>query len=167
MKSPDKTITFADAVEFLAARVRKPGDEEREAKDRVRQRLTYAIKTGQLVTLDGTKVGPSLFSMNSFAAWAHSKWPGKLPDLPYPPITANVRIPLPVLHIRATGYCIPNNLADCQTALADVEKERIRLHAELVEARNEIDQLRPLAEAQKNLRARNQQNARRKRNRRS
>lgn len=151
----DDKVEFAEAVELLASRVQRAGDSERQAKDKVGQRLRYALRRGDIV---GRGPGSKTLLLGEVAAWASAKWPGKV-DLPLLPIAGVVNVALEGAGLSAEAQVIPGDFAECAGALQEALRRESRLISELSAARAEIDRLTTLANKYVENRRKNRESA--------
>lgn len=158
-------MTFAgqrsvtEVVDLIAGRVRDPAESLRQARDKIRKRLLYAAKAGELA---GGLTGR--FEARAIAAWAQVKWPGRFDDLPAQ-YTLESGDDLGVTD-TATATVTSNNLERCKQLLAEAEAEIARLQAELARANSESAALRPLADRYQQIKATNRASASKPRKRR-
>jgi hypothetical protein len=148
-------LTIGDMAMLIASRVRLPGEPIRATIDKVRKRLAHAVAKGELHT---TGDQPPLFYAPRVVAWARSKWPGKLLDLPAEhAVRVNEQLNISE---RALGYAIPDELESCQVALASALRQIDALCKHLQKVHGEVERLRPLAEKYEANREKNRRSAR-------
>lgn len=158
---PGSLISRFEAKELLAELVPDTEDDPRQTKDKVDQRLKYAIRLGHL---SPSASNADLFALGEIVAWAHTKWPGRIADLPSTarivPLAGNETVVSDStlsVHVRLA------NLASCHEALDAAHKKIELLEQQLLAAREEIEKLTPLAAKRQLMRAKNQENARKPR----
>lgn len=158
----DDEVEFAEAVELLASRVPRVGDSERQSKDKIGQRLRYALRRGEIV---GRGPESKTLLLGDVAAWASAKWPGRI-DLPLLPIVGVANVTLDGAGLSAEAQVIPGNLAEIADALQDALKRESRLISELSAAQAEIGRLSTLANMYEENIRKNRESARRPRTKR-
>ncbi|MBX6421910.1 MAG: hypothetical protein IRZ06_13020 [Nevskia sp.] len=155
-------LTIQELVDLLAPRVRKAGDTLRQAKDKVRKRLLYAQKSGELERLGTPAKQPNgRFKLSAVIGWARFKWPGKVNDL----LAYYSRDLSETLTVSdsAIADIIPGDLPRCQQALRDSQNKVRLLEAQLAESLAEIRRLKPLADRYEANRAKNRESAKKPR----
>jgi hypothetical protein len=135
----DPFCSLAKMAKLIAVRIRPPGEPLRTTTDKVRKRLSYATKKGELRTL-GT--GPGLYYLPHAIAWSQEKWPGKLNDLrTEPPDPAASK---EFLQEDPWKFLVPSDLRRCQEVLGEALLENYLLRTKLTRARAEIHRLTPI-----------------------
>lgn len=130
---------LAEMARLIALRIQPAGESLRTTIDKVRKRLVYATKNGELQTAHA-----GLYFVPQAIAWSQKKWPGKFDGLPAEhSATATATA---VIRDEVWGFVIPGDLPSCQKALEDAQRENQQLLTELKAARAEIDCLEPIAE---------------------
>jgi hypothetical protein len=122
----DDLLSLPEVVAFLADRVRGPLDTVREARDKVRKRMVYAVDNGTLRQPEQQR-----FRLIDVVTWARgvARWAPHLTDFP-------VVIAVPAARLTLTGYA--------PVVYSSPEGKRIaELEQELAEARAELELLRP------------------------
>jgi hypothetical protein len=158
--SAHSLLSFAEVVELVAPRVRESRDSLRQAKDKVGQRLRYAIRQR---VVKASQPGGRSYELGTIVAWARHKWPGKVNDLPMVAITATAHIRLEDATASARGYTVHRDIELCVKALNEALDRNAKLEAELTAAKQEIEKLRPLANRYLKNRQKNRESARRPR----
>lgn len=133
------TIARSDAVARIAERTCLPEDREREAKNRVSKRISYAVKQGKLV-----ESPRGFFVFGQLAAWVRITWPGSFDDWPQ-----NTHAGL-----MSSAACIdlydmvvqPGTIKRCHDLIFEMHEEIKILEQSLKDAQLEIERMRPLAE---------------------
>lgn len=139
---------LAEMAMLIALRTRPVGEPLRTTIDKVRKRLVYATKNGDLQTAHA-----GLYFVPQAIAWSQKKWPGKFDGLPAEhSATATATA---VIRDEAWGFAIPGDLPGCQKALEDAQRENQQLLKELKAARAEIERLWPIAEKYEQIREKN------------
>jgi len=137
-----------------------PEPEIRPTRDKVRKRLVYAIRSGDLTEFGAQ--GSGLLFAPQVVAWAREKWPGFFRD--HPADQSAVGGSTAQLSAVAIPWVIPGDLKRCQQALIEaeraIEKLAQELGQELADAHAEISYLRPLAKQYVKNRAKNRRSAR-------
>jgi len=155
----DRYITKADAVAFLASRVKENDEEERDPRDRCRKLIADHIRRGLLATNAGR------LQVAELGRWARERWPGRFDDMPARGVG---RIGSARGYGRSGevyGIGLSANLADChQEIIRLVERER-ELKARVRELETTIAQLSPDAQRYRENKVKNQENARKPRRR--
>ena len=167
MKAPDNkacTLTLEEAVNLLAPLVfnKKKDVLSSHVKDKVRKRLLYAQKHGDMAKFSGASMPPpGCFDRDTLIRWAHSKsnWRGLLSELPAQPIPGQGRADL-VFHGVAFGR--HPDLDSCQRAWEVACNDIERLTNELARANVEVERLRKLVDEHEQARAKRSASARRK-----
>ena len=132
-------VSRVEIIATIAAKVKSPGDMIRQAKDKVGQRLAYAIKKSRL---EPPVKGRLVFG--DVVRWARTKphWREKLAGLPQtdPPKA-------PPIEVRAEHVAIHDlSLKKCHVLLAEANEQ-------LRTAHDELNRLRPLAKKWENFMA--------------
>lgn len=140
-------ISISDAITLLADRDRRRYDTDRLRKARMRRHIMYAVDNCELTEI--IRHGKKCYVYGRVVALAQVKWPGKYDDLVSirDPIVGGAHASLPGLVGGGTGCQIPGTLPDCQAQLVRVAERNFELQEQLTAARNEVDKLRPDAEA--------------------
>jgi len=138
-------IDLSSAVAFIARHVRKQGETDRRARDRVRKLIGYHVEKGWL-----TEAAPRKFALNEFGRWLHGRedWTGKFANIP-----ANVLIEPPAASLSLTppppelprGAALPTNLEDSHHLINDLIAEINQLRREKEAAIAKIRDLEPVA----------------------
>jgi len=143
---------LAEMAMLIALRIRPVGEPIRTTIDKVRKRLIYATKNGDLHTAHA-----DLYFVPQAIAWSQKKWPGKFDGLAAEhSVTATNTL---VIRDECRGFVIPGDLPGCQEALRDAQRENQQLQAELKTAQAEIDRLEPIAEKYERIREKNARSA--------
>lgn len=160
--SADDLLTIQELVELLAPRVKAPGDSLRQAKDKVRKRLLYSHRSGELVRFEAQERGDDgRFWLGCIVAWGREKWPGKLTDLP---ARHNATVEERFRSASsAFGDVVPTDLPQCREALRACQAQVRLLEAKLAEHQREIGRLKQLADRYESNRAKNRESARKPR----
>lgn len=159
----DAMLTLTEIVELITERVRNPNDTLRQAKDKVRKKIRYALKIGKLHNLGASgKQNDGLLKLSVVVAWARGKWPDALLDL-----RANYEDVARERRLSATDHAfadvIPGDLTRCQRALKEAQAKIRQLDAELANAKSKIIRLQPLADHYEATRATNRESAQKSR----
>ncbi len=140
-------LTIQELVDLLAPRVRKAGDTLRQAKDKVRKRLLYAQKSGELERLGTPAKQPNgRCKVNDLLAYYSRDLSETL-----------------TVSDSAIADIIPGDLPRCQQALRDSQNKVRLLEAQLAESLAEIRRLKPLADRYEANRAKNRESAKKPR----
>ncbi len=75
--SANCTVNRAQATRLIAQEIAERGEQSPHTRNRVSQRIRYAIKTGRLA-----ERSPGKFRFGALAAWAMDTWPGKFSGWP-------------------------------------------------------------------------------------
>lgn len=144
---------LAEMALLIALRIRpEDGEPRRTTIDKVRKRLIYATKNGDLQTaLTG------LYFVPQVIAWSQTKWPGKFDDLPAE--HSHAATATLVMRDEARAFVIPGDLPGCQEALEDAHRKNRQLQAELNAAHAEIERLKPIAYKYEHIREKNTRSA--------
>jgi hypothetical protein len=130
---------LAEMAMLIATRVNPPGEPLRTTIDKVRKRLVYATKNGDLQMAHA-----GLYFVPQAIAWSQKKWPGKFDGLPAEHFATATSTA--VMSDEVWGFVIPGDLPSCQKALEDAHRENQQLRTELKAAHVEIERLEPIAE---------------------
>ncbi len=147
----DAFLPLGKMAKVIAIRIRPAGEPMRITVDKVRKRLTYAVKNVDLQTVDG------LYPVPGTIAWARKKWPDKLNDLHADHSSAAQSTG--VLRDEAWSFVIPGDLPRCQEALQECLRQVRQLQEELKTAHTEIERLKPVAEKYEKNRETNRRSA--------
>lgn len=143
---------LAEMAMLIALRTRPAGEPLRTTIDKVRKRLVYATKNGDLQTAHA-----DLYFVPQVIAWSLRKWPGKFDGLRAEhSATATAAV---VVRDEIQGWVIPGDLPGCQEALRDAQRENEQLQAMLMAAHGEIERLRPIAEKYELIREKNRRSS--------
>jgi hypothetical protein len=149
-------ITKQEAIQLLAIRDSRKNDGDRSAKDRAKDTIKRAVKSGQLSLRDGGK----RFLIEDFVGWARVRpWKGKLKhSFPFP------QFPAQETRTHSTGvvyegfhagtflrHRLEPDLPHAIQEWSKWEAETMILRAENQRLRAEIDRLKPLAEKWENF----------------
>lgn len=145
---------LAQMAMLIALRVRPPGEDGRATIDKIRKRLRYAVKIGEVHPMLSES---GLFYVPEVIAWAQRKWPDKLCDL-VGEHAASAHSNL-LVHDKVQHTSIPADLPSCQDALEDAQQLIHKLRADIASAHAEIARLRPLADKYEQNREKNRQSA--------
>lgn len=141
----NSTITRAQATRLIAGEIAVPGEQPPITRNRVSQRIRYAIKHGKLA-----EQSPGKFRFGDLAAWARRTWPGKFSGwLPHRAVS-DTYVPVLGMNARTSVDC-GSDVAEWRRYAASVENERDELRG----LRSEIETLRPYREKKDQTRARN------------
>jgi hypothetical protein len=129
----------------------------------MRHHVRQAVGNGQLAETVRRNIKHYVYGR--LAAWAQDKWPGKYDDFPAirDPVTNGVAGILGGLLGGSSGYQIPVDLAGCQAELHRAMRRIAALEEESAATREEVDRMRPDAEAYRRLCARNAESAKKRR----
>jgi hypothetical protein len=150
------------AVSFLLEHARDPNDDLRQARDKHRKRILYAISTGDLEpdsllcdTVDWVPPPPR------FVAWARTKWPTEMQA--FLARYDNVNRSALGLQDILIGDIIPGELEKCQDYLMQAYSGIRAMASELHNALKEIERLEPIEAKYEAICEKNRQNAARPR----
>ena len=152
----DAEISRHEAVVRITQRVRRPDEDERQARNRVSKRITYARNAGLIA-----EASPRKFAFGAISRWAKSEWPGLFLDWPAH-IEASSHSAASAM-TSADAVALPGTLARCHALIEILHSHLATLQSELASAREEIELLRPKAAEWEKLCQRNQQSARKPR----
>lgn len=158
-RTAESEVSFAEAVALLAQARGTPSWELRQEKERLSQRLRYALRKG---TITEVRTGNRRFKLGDITLWAQRKGlnPVGLPAAPVTLAGANTTI----THDSSVGAIVsPGSLAECCQELAKAASTISRLEAELAAANRELARLRPIAEHDAQRREKNRKSARKPR----
>lgn len=161
--APSDRVTLAEAIDLLADRDRRKHDSDRGRKARMRHHIQSAVRNHQLT--EKNTFGTKHYEYGRLAAWAQDKWRGRYDDFlaTRDPIVNSVAGTLGRLLGKSSGYQIPSDPAECQAQLHHEMRRIATLEEKLTSAREEIDRLRPDAEAYRRVCAGNATNAKQRR----
>lgn len=154
-----KSIAIKKLVEIIVPHVRSPDDSLRQARDKVRQRVVYAVEKNDPQVLAAIGVDNN-FTLNieQAAIWARTKWPSI--DLgPAHHILPPVREVIGV-HDAMYDWMIPGDIARCQASLEAAHKIMRAMRDELKRLRVENAHLAPLAHRYEEICEANRKSAR-------
>ncbi|GAB3366252.1 hypothetical protein GCM10027431_07950 [Lysobacter rhizosphaerae] len=153
---PAESYSLAELARLLAPLVKEPGESMRNAVDKVRKRLEYAVEHGQLQQLDA-----GVFSTAQIIPWARKKWPKALGAIP---VRQDVDLEAGLaVRDTPTPDVIPGDIDLRREAFMTFFKAIGRLERELAAASAEAEQLRPAAEKYEELRKKLKASAKRPR----
>lgn len=134
------TLSRAEVVALVAARVRDDYDDDRTVRNRVSTNVYDDVKAGRL-----RKKPSGVFSMGDVGAWARTQWPGKFDDLPRPPKVKGKSEAM-LLEIRASGVACtdPTTLSAAITEIHDLLRTIGEQAGELAAAKERIRKLEKL-----------------------
>jgi hypothetical protein len=170
VKAPDNkacTLTLEEAVNLLAPLVfnKKKDELSSHVKDKLRKRLRYAQKHGDMAKFSGASMPPpGCFDRDTLIRWAHSKsnWRGRLSELPAQPIPGQGRVELLGRAMALMAFGRHPDLDSCQRAWEVACNDIERLTNELARANVEVERLRKLVDEHEQARAKRSASARRK-----
>jgi len=137
---PDDLIGISIAVAFLAARCRPKYENARAFKNKVNQRLRYAIKNGHLADQGGFVLFEDLIT------WARTKkFEGGLADIRLP-VKGSVSADLPPMQGEIRGVCLPVTIEESHEALLAADQRIAALERELDLADRTLQEQRPYVE---------------------
>ncbi len=142
-------LTLTKAVKLITPRVKGSDDDTRQAENRIRHRITYAVKTGCL-----TKETDGNFTLANVVFWGSVEWPGKFNDLPNL-ARADGELPMMTCNASMSGP-MPNSIEECHSLLKTAQQRIATLE-------NEIFDLKPDAEKYRTNCKKNKSNAKMKR----
>jgi hypothetical protein len=144
---PTDHISLADAIEFVAERVRIRGEPLRATRDKVRKRVTYAIATGALREPDS-----SGFLFGEFASWAMGKrgWQA-LNGLPAFNV-GGAHLVFPAIIGTGQGKSLPDSLDACRAALVAADARIAELECRNAVLEAEVSRLQPFEIQRKKMR---------------
>ena len=131
--------TTTEIALLIATRIQQFGEDKRLIVDKVRKRLDYATKKGDL-----HKTATGDYCASEIHPWMRKKWPDKFDDIAvehFPTAMGKVSV-----STRASMLVLPGNLDRCHAALTDAHVENRKLLDQLQSAQTEIAELKPLAE---------------------
>jgi hypothetical protein len=153
---------LASAVTFLVHHARDPNDDPRQARDKIRKRLLYAIEKGELlpgalmiVSDEGALPAPE------FITWARTKWPSEFNA--FPALIAGITQSSFNVGDKVLPYVYPGDIPRCHDALRDAYRINRELSTQVGAALVEIDRLQPIEAKYVALCEKNRQNAMRPR----
>lgn len=146
---------------LIAIRVRRPDETLRQAKDKVRKRLVYAVEHGELTLIDATESDAGLFFVPVIMTWARTKWPGALQDIPAE-FDSQMRSTI-ALGDRCNGHHLPADIDDCHRVLMESYRTIGLLKGALSQFQVENQRLAALAEKYEQIRENNRLSAKRPR----
>lgn len=151
------------AVDFLVSHARNPHDSLRQAQDKVRKRLCYAMEKGDvlpepLMIETNGEFSPSM----ELVVWARAKYPSNFAQFKAA-TTGNIKGVFEPMIGRISSYQVPGNLAECQEALREANASLCALGEQLEAALAEIERLRPLEAKYNHIRETNRLNAKKPR----
>ena len=154
-------LTLAESVALIADRVRRNGENDRGARDRVRKRITYHVEIGSLRAYKGK------LAIDELGAFLHTKYPTKFDDLP--PFNAGAGTAVGVSEVIGLSDCydalvLPGDIPRCHAEITRLSGEVGKLGRELNAARQRIAELEPHAERWRQHTAQLRKNAQRPRN---
>ena len=142
-------ITKYQAVGLIADEVRKNDESIRQARDRVRKRIDYAVKKGKLKQDHHHQIG-----FGELAAWAQTNWRGNFTDWPATQ-TGEIEFTLQGITGDIKG-ALPESLEVCHARIKE-------LTSEVQALRREVGALRPVKVREDEKRRKNRESARRPR----
>jgi len=158
-KKNEFTKTLVQVANILAPAVRNPEEELRAAIDKVRKRVEYAVKKGDL---DAQVIaGKRLYCMPLVLAWASRKWPANFPRV----TTRQEGTASGALGFTGggSGFTYPGDLKESHAALRAAHIRIYELSEALKSGQLEIDRLKPLAEKYEEICKKNRKSAKRSR----
>jgi hypothetical protein len=145
-KGPSDTMTRAEVVALVAARVEDRYDNVRSARTRISTNIYDDLKTGKL-----REVRPRVFRLGDVGAWARKKWPGgKFSDLPIFPIKGGATRTLPALRATGAGYTHAKTLPAAIAEILILRAENRALADALAAAEGRVRELAPDAQKFRN-----------------
>lgn len=142
-------VSLSEIIQTLAARVQPYGEPMRLTVDKVRKRVLYAIRIGDLHVAPGTD---HLFSPQVMQ-WSKLKWPAAMTDVRA--VKAGQCQEVLGALDELVGDVVPATLEGRKQALIEAFDLNFRLARELRLANEEIARLAPLAERYENIRRKN------------
>lgn len=143
---------LAEMAMLIAVRIQPAGEPLRTTIDKVRKRLIYATKNGDLQTAHA-----GLYFLPQVIAWSQKRWSGKFDGLPAEHSATATSAAM--IRDEAWAFVIPGDLPSCQKALEDAQRENHQLRAELKAAHAEIERLKPIAQKYERIREKNARSA--------
>ncbi len=145
-KGPSDTMSRAEVVALIAARLEDDYDNVRTARIRISTNIYDAEKTGKL-----REVRPGIFRLGDVGAWARTKWPGdKFSDLPISPIKGGASLTLPALRLTGAGYTHAKTLPAAMAEILILGAENRALTDALAAAEGRARELAPDAQRLRN-----------------
>lgn len=136
---PASTITLADAARLVRRCAYAQTSDKRQADDRARQRIKYAVRTGRLPRPDKR----NCFPRDQFLWWAEKKWPNvrqfvKVPPRPQVSVTTDL-----VLRWTIAGPPeLPDDLEALRRRCLEEIHSRERCEKQLKKALRELERYR-------------------------
>ncbi len=157
------THTLSQVADFLVPKIRRPGEGLRAVIDKVRKRVEYAAKNGDLEAQ--VIAGKRLYCLPLVLAWASRKWPANFPGV----TTRQEGTASGAMGFTGggSGFTYPGDLKESHAALRVAHMRIYELTEALKSAQLEIDRLRPLAEKYEEICEKNRKSAKRSRSGRS
>lgn len=157
MKYPlTSIVSRSDAVVRIASRTTRPDEREREAKNRVSKRISYAVKQGKLI-----ESAPGFFVFRDLSAWVRSTWPGLFNDWPH--ATSADLVSAATCSSFFDAVVLPGSIERCREVIVELDKKIRSLEERLTAAQLENEQLRPGAERWQKFCDKNKRNAKKPR----
>lgn len=143
---PAELILISIAVAFLAKRCKPQHENARAFKNKVNQRLRYAIKNGQLADQGGFVLFEDLIT------WARTKkFEGGLADIRLP-VKGSVSADLSPMQGEIRGACLPVTIEESHEALLAADQRIAALERELDLADRTLQEQRPYVETGRRVR---------------
>jgi len=156
----NSTVNRAQATRLIAQEIAERGEQPPLTRNRVSQRIRYAIKTGRLV-----ERSPGKFRFGVLAAWAMDTWPGKFSGWPVSrTISPGTGRACTDTYRVALGMVASVGGPDAAQVKSENEKLRAdneKLRSERDRLCSEIETLRPYKERHDQTRAKRQAAGRR------
>ncbi len=137
---PASTITLADAARLVRRCAYPLAGDKRQADDRARKRIKYAVKTGLLPRPDKR----NCFPRDQFLWWAEQKWPNvhqfeKVPPRPRDSVTADLTLRWSI----AGPPVLPDDLEALRRRCLEEIHSRERCEKQLKKALRELGRTAP------------------------
>lgn len=131
---PEGTVARARAVRFIAKRMRRPDENDQQARNRVSKTITYAVlRAGDLKQVRGR------FVVNDLVSWLRKKWPKRFADLSVVLFQDGVsRLESQPATLHATVVTLPSTLHACHELIAAQAREIDSLREQVADMRKEI-----------------------------
>lgn len=154
--------TIWELATLVAERTREPGTPLRQVRDKVRHRIAYAVKVGQLDLRSPRNDAEEPYLLAGDAiTWARAKYAGHFHDIPVS-ATERLRDGLGFSDRLATS-AISGDLVTCQLTLSNTLATARRLEALLEATERELKQATAAADKWARLCDRNRRNAKARR----
>ena len=132
-------VSRAEAVQLIAQTVRHAWDSDKQARNRVSKRFSYAATNGSL-----PRVVAGKFVFGELAAWAQDTWKGHFKDWPATRlVTGTMELNLGATAFSASGTDLPQNLQEAHQRIIQLTHDYTSLQSAYVALQREVDELRP------------------------